>query len=500
MPLQPVKLTGEQKKILFLPPKNPISIKGVAGCGKTTVALYRAKHLIDTYTDLFQEANVAIFTFNKALVKYMDTLLPVIPGGYQENSNDLLDVKPGMKINVTNFHKWAYHFLTERKIPLNTLDSNQIYPKVDEARKRYTAHRIAQKSVDFFMDEISWIKGRMICSEDEYIQIPRKGRGTVDRVTRVDRPIIWKIYQDYQSLMERCGYVDFDDYALLCLKQIDDNDRIFSHIIIDEAQDLSKAQLTVLSKLVFSSTQSITIIADAAQRIYKSAFSWAETGIELRGRNNVTLTKNYRNTAEIAEAAYDLLKNDADQADFTKGSLNTERHGPKPVWAHFIAKSDEFNFLIDEIKDIRKSVFSYSIAVLCRNSKDTNTIYNALRTHDIPSQFVKEDKIESFENEKVNICTMSSIKGLEFDYVFIVDLNDDIFPSRTGMDVEDNEDIQIITERRLLYVCMTRAKLGLFMCSSGQPSRFLHEIDSKKLEYKAPKQTPVANLDDDLPF
>lgn len=485
MSLQPIILTGEQKKILFLPPKNPISIKGVAGCGKTTVALYRAKHLIDTYADLFEEANVAIFTFNKALVKYMDTLLPVIPGGYQEKSDVLLDVKPGMKIKVTNFHSWAYHFLKDRNVSLKTLDSSQIYPKIDEAKKKYLEHKIAQKSVEFFMDEISWIKGRMICTEDEYIQITRKGRGTIDRVTRTDRPIIWKIYQDYQKIMNECGYVDFDDYALLCLDHMNDDDRVFSHIIIDEAQDLSKAQLTVLSKLVFTSTQSITIIADAAQRIYKSAFSWAETGIELRGRNNVTLTKNYRNTEEIAEAAYDLLKNDADQEDFTKGSLNTERHGSKPTWAHFHNHNDEYKFLVEEIRKIRNQSTDhcFSIVVLCRNSKETNTIYNSLRENNISSQFVKEDRIDSFEDDKVNICTMSSIKGLEFDYVFLMDLNDDIFPSRTGMDVEDNEDIQIITERRLLYVCMTRAKQGLIMCSFGQPSRFLLEIDSNKIDY-----------------
>lgn len=263
---------------------------------------------------------------------------------------------------------------------------------------------------------------------------------------------------------------------------------------------MSKAQLTVLSKLVFSSTQSITIIADAAQRIYKSAFSWTETGIELRGRNNVTLTKNYRNTVEIAEAAYNLLKNDTDQDDFTNGSLNTERHGAKPVWAHFTTKNDEFNFLVNEIKEIKKTNSSYSIVVLCRNSKDTDTINNFLRANDIPSQFVKEDKIESFEDDKINICTMSSIKGLEFDYVFLMDLNDDIFPSRTGMDIEDNEDIQIVTERRLLYVCMTRARQGLVMCSSSKPSRFLLEIDPSKIEYKSFITNSTISLDDDLPF
>lgn len=54
MALKSINLTGEQKKVLFLPATNPIQIKGVAGSGKTTIAMYRAKHLLDTYSDLFR--------------------------------------------------------------------------------------------------------------------------------------------------------------------------------------------------------------------------------------------------------------------------------------------------------------------------------------------------------------------------------------------------------------------------------------------------------------
>ena len=56
MPLRPIVLKGEQKRVLFLQVTDPIQIKGVAGSGKTTVALYRAKHLLDTQSNLFQEA------------------------------------------------------------------------------------------------------------------------------------------------------------------------------------------------------------------------------------------------------------------------------------------------------------------------------------------------------------------------------------------------------------------------------------------------------------
>lgn len=65
--LKKIKLRGEQKKVLFLPSRNPIQIKGAAGSGKTTVALYRAKHLLETQNTLFKESNIIIFTFNNKL-------------------------------------------------------------------------------------------------------------------------------------------------------------------------------------------------------------------------------------------------------------------------------------------------------------------------------------------------------------------------------------------------------------------------------------------------
>lgn len=469
-----IELHPEQVKVLFLSPKNPIGIKGVAGCGKTTVALYRAKHLIETYSDLFSETKVAIFTYNKSLVKYMDSLLPFIPGGYQENSKTRLSIKPGMKnINVTNFHKWAYDYLTNKGLNLYTLDESQIYSKVNEAKSLYPNARIAQASVEFFKDEISWIKGRMISSEIEYLETERKGRGNAVRVTKDDRIVIWKIYQQYQSLLQSKNVVDFDDYAILCHQYLNDNDRIFSHIIIDEAQDLSKAQLMALYKLVSLETNSITIIGDAAQKIYRSAFSWSDTGIELRGRS-VVLKENARNTYEIADAAFSLLKYDNDPSDFTDGIKNSNRHGQKPEIHYFSKSSDQYNELCTSIRKIKKQKPYCSIVVLHRTLQGVNEISQSLASNNIEFHDIRNDGV--FHIDSVNICTMSSIKGLEFDYVFIVSLNEEIIPALTNYD-ED----QIATERRLLYVCMTRAKNELFMYSFGEKaSRFLYEIENGK--------------------
>lgn len=84
MALKSINLTGEQKKVLFLPATNPIQIKGVAGSGKTTIAMYLAKHLLDTYSDLFREAEIMNFSYNNSLTQYILSLLPYVIGGYQE--------------------------------------------------------------------------------------------------------------------------------------------------------------------------------------------------------------------------------------------------------------------------------------------------------------------------------------------------------------------------------------------------------------------------------
>jgi superfamily I DNA/RNA helicase len=104
MPLKPILLKGEQKKVLFLPPTEPIQIKGVAGSGKTTVALYRAKHLIETHSSLFEETKVVIFTYNNTLAGYINAIKSSISGGYRKDNDSILPGIPvGLNVTVLSF-------------------------------------------------------------------------------------------------------------------------------------------------------------------------------------------------------------------------------------------------------------------------------------------------------------------------------------------------------------------------------------------------------------
>lgn len=105
---------------------------------------------------------------------------------------------------------------------------------------------------------------------------------------------------------------------------------------------------------------------------------------------------------------------------------------------------------------------------------------------------------EKDEVPRVSLMTIHLAKGLEFPYVYIVGLEENLFPSAMSMNTRS----EIEEERRLFYVALTRAEKQVHLCYAQsryrwgklidcEPSRFLEEIDEKYLEYLAPKQNPI---------
>lgn len=468
-----ITLTGEQKRILTLPVQNPILIKGVAGSGKTTVAVYRARHILGTGPDLFEDTNVCIFSFNKSLIKYIKGIL----GDYDNEGSNIL---------VTTFHKWAYGFLGERgywssyKVAKENETKRTIGTVLNQLRCKYPNQLILTKSTDFFKDEIAWLKGKQIYDFQNYCDTKRTGRGTSDRVTNKDKEYIWALFCDYEEELERNKLTDFDDFALLALEYINEEKPFnppFSHIVVDEAQDLTVAQLTCIYKLLKPSTDSITVIADTAQRIYKSGFSWAGIGINVRGGRSFELKHNYRNTRQIAEAASSLLSHDPQKEDYSQPILPI-REGPKPKIL-FLNTEQEGIFICEQLKKIDLS--KESAVVLHRTNGGVNNFSNALWVFGFNPTNISAPDVFNIQQSGIFTCTMFSVKGLEFDHVFLCDINDTLIPYLPEL-ADEKDDLQINTERRLLYTCMTRARGSIYLMVTGKPSRFLAEIDPKTVD------------------
>ncbi len=140
----------------------------------------------------------------------------------------------------------------------------------------------------------------------------------------------------------------------------------------------------------------------------------------------------------------------------------------------------------------------YSTVILHRNHNGIRNIKYILETNNfIVQELLKAEDID-FESDSIKVCTLSSVKGLEFDKVFIIDLNDDVIPYPAGFN-DSNDDFHISTERRLLYTSMTRARENLFLLASGKPSRYLAEIDETLIE-KVGTSIVSKSVVDDLPF
>ena len=110
----------------------------------------------------------------------------------------------------------------------------------------------------------------------------------------------------------------------------------------------------------------------------------------------------------------------------------------------------------------------------------------------LATDFDSENKDEN--TDRVSLMTIHLAKGLEYPYVYVVGMEEDLFPSPMNLDSRGG----LEEERRLFYVALTRAEERAFLSyaqsryrwgklNSAEPSRFIEEIDEQYLDYQIPK-------------
>ena len=470
-----IYLNPEQDELVRLDPREHLLIRGVAGSGKTTIALYRAKYLSENYLDMFTANKILVLTYNSTLVAFM-----------REQAKDL-ELEG---VEISTFHQWAYQYLKQKEVAIgNTLrgwneEQGAIFRKVcAQVRRRFPNRPILGRNPFFFAKEIQWMKGSCILDLDTYLSAERQGRG--GRLNAEDRKIVFAVFEQYQHELQQKRRSDYEDFALLALRSLEDDDSFqhYTHIVVDEAQDLSKAELTVITKLVNPQTNSINLLVDAAQKIYDTSFTWKGVGINVQGRS-YTLNKNFRTTIEIAEAAYSLLEKDTDfvrnSEDYVKAEeINKDQHGCYPIYRRFSSLEEGTDYVIKEIRRLKEqTTCELSEMVVLHPRRDSlSIVQERLNNHQIPN-YVVTAQSWNHEAEEVKLCTMHSIKGLEARVVFILGVDEGNLPF-VAPNVIPSSDIaeKVAQERKLLYVGMTRAKEWLYLISGRNPSRYLGEID-----------------------
>ncbi|MBN2033895.1 MAG: UvrD-helicase domain-containing protein [Deltaproteobacteria bacterium] len=468
-------LAPEQKPLVDLPMDGIQFVKGVAGSGKTTVAIYRANRILKENP----KAKVLFMTYSKTLAHSAKEIL-----------DDILLPQDASRIETIHFHKWMFDLISKqnKRSPRIIKEETRLemIQKSIELVGKETKSKLLDRPASWFDDEISEaIKGRGFKDYQEYANAERVGRAT--SLAEGGRKVVWDVFLAYQKLLG--SRLDWDDLPARCFDIIQNKDTglVYDHVIIDEAQDLSPYSLKLALSICKTGSPSSFVVADAAQSIYRRGFRWKDIGVSLHGSRIHALNHTYRNTAEILQAANALLDGHQDLRDDGEtivACTNTIRHGPKPTIASLKGFNEEATYIAEQICRIHseKGVPWGSIASLSASNWHSNQLQRILHRKQIPTR-IQSDNDFTIGSDHVKLLTLHSAKGLEFPIVFIFDVEKGVLPRKPQN--EDEDEIAEVNNqaRKLLYVGMTRAMQELYITTiQKKVSPLLADIPEELVE------------------
>jgi len=435
---------GKQIEVMALPPRGHIVILGTAGSGKTTIALLRAEYL----SKLDKSNMILLVTFNKALINYMHTILSPLP----------------KNLVIENYHKFARGYLSSRnKLPRGSKILNDkgritlIEASVQALKNYYPNESTFNRSIQFFVDEIVFIEKFGFKDLQSYEVGERVGRSNAN-LARKNRKWVYMVYEKYITMRKEHGILyDWDDLAFHVYHELegDTAPRRYTHIVIDEGQDFSPMMIRSLVAAV-NPIGSFTFFGDVSQQIYGSRLSWRDSGIKT---NKVwSFDVNYRNSGVITDFAKDITKNQYwRQSDDMIEALPAVAEGPKPLLIKFRHKNSEFSWIVNQAIALGESA---SVAILSRTRSVLETLNKKLKRK---ATIIDRDTYNISYDNGIFLTTYHAAKGLEFDYVFLPNLEDNVLPDPKFLENALDKDEAYADELKLLYVGITRSKYGLYM-------------------------------------
>lgn len=464
-----LNLEDEQHGFVDKPIDGALLLRGCAGSGKTTVALYRAIQCAQT------GGKTIFLTFNRTLANAAQVLIRELIGPVPAN------------LAVINIDAWLVRFLRDRGHRVSLLSNPDQYAifidvlkRVQRGQRSYVHHF----PWTFFRDEIGRvIKGNGLNREEDYLAIPRYGRKTA--LKRKARSATWAVYEEYQRALNEKGCMDWQDVSLRAYRELFKNPLPvpYDHVVIDEAQDLTAMQVRIAQRMMKGGSgdivRSIFLVGDVSQTLYSRGFSWKQAGLQVQGRS-FSLRRNFRNTRQIAETAaalnsYNRLMRLSD--DYVDPQF-TRRQGPWPIVILCDVTDREIRAIGEKILDLAgDNRFRLAdFAVLCPTVQLCDVTCQRFSQMEIPNVTKGDEEFDILE-ERVKILTIHSAKGLEFPVVFILGLHEGTLPHALRAMDDEEADLALERDRTVLYVGMTRAAEALYLVTSpDHPSRFISEV------------------------
>lgn len=468
----------EQNEIIRNTRDKILVIQGVAGSGKTSVALHRIAYLLYHDRKNLRSANVLILSPNGVFADYISHILPELnEENIQEMSFDLFAYKELQEI-VSDCED-RYHQI-ERQLREDDKEQEERYRTkqsaefvgmaegflaqledelMDFTEVEFKGMKLTEQEIidlfyykfqeipllarmgavqEYFVDAWETLRGRDLSEEEKECLSSRFMKMYVTR----------DVYKIYNWLLEEMGYpllptvqyekrqLQYEDvFPMLYLKyrlEGGKKHKQIKHLVIDEMQDYSYLQYVILDYL-FSCK--MTILGDKQQTIDTTERDVLTFLPKILGKDirKIVMNKSYRNTVEIAQYANSITAN-TDMELF-------ERHG-KAVEERKTDKKEAIDFVINKIKEVGEKY--ETIAIITMTEKEAEEFYRQLQERGMQASYLDRDSMHF--QKGVTVTTFYMAKGLEFDCVF-------------GISSKWNEE----KGKQGKYICATRALHELYM-------------------------------------
>jgi len=457
-----------QRKIVEMNASGPVRVLGSAGTGKTVVAIHRANYLAQK---VFTAPNDRILftTFTKNLA-----------ADIRSNLQQICPADVMARIEIINLDAWTKNYLERKNYSSKVIDYDEVLQKELWEKALNLKPTQCAFSDQFFHDE--WeqiIQPQDISSSADYFKASRIGRGR--RLSLGERKELWPVWEEYRALLNERNLREIQDLyrdatALLLTEQ----ENLYKAIVVDEGQDFSLQAFCMLRNMISEGRNDIFIVGDAHQRIYGIKSTLSKSGIKITGRSK-KLKVNYRTTAQTYRFASSVLTgltfDDLDGQDDTVIKCQSLTVGPDPdikIFSDFEEEKAQIAALINKLTE--KGIDATSICLTCRTNSLTEQYATYLESQSIPACKITHNTAMDSRMKGVRLGTMHRVKGIEFDYVIMASVCENIIPPKNLFDSQENEiDRQNIIqkERSLLYVALTRARKAVFITCYGNPSIIL---------------------------
>ena len=454
-------LHPSQRELVEKRYNGPARVAGSAGTGKTIVALHRAAQVVRQDP----EANVLLTTFSRALANAL-----------RQTFRRLVRHEPQLmeRTEVEPLDDVALRLYRRRGGNLAIID--------DAALRQLVLAKAAQHDTEVpagFVwrewDEV--VDAWQLNSWADYETVSRVGRGVPLSAGKRER--LWEVFTAVREELGAQGKTTLNAaYGFLAEHFGDASNRSpYTHFVVDEAQDLSVAQLRLLAAMAGDRPDALYFAGDLGQRIFRAPFSWSSLGVDVRGRSK-TLRINYRTSHQIRSQADRLLDPEISDADGNlerRDEAQSVFNGPPPRVERARSEADEASLVADWIVACRADgIAAHEIAVFVRSERELARARLAVGATDLSA--CELDQRLRTKDDCVTVSTMHLAKGLEFKAVAVMAVDEDIIPDLSRLERLGHIEDVYQTERHLLYVACTRARDRLLITCAGEPSEFIEDL------------------------